>query len=398
MSDVDQAIADGRVPPDVTRAILLESKDRAAVVGISIVTILTFLVVCGRVVSRTFIVRRFGYDDGLAVVSLALLIAYVGLCIELICLGSGRHFAYIQYVLPVDIVMRTQILDFVAHIIYTVALLVCRISGLAFYYRICSVHHGFLIAIQAVFAVIVAGFMPQLFLLIFHCRPVTGLWPYGWEPGWERYTCLQWGLVYSVNSSVSLVCDFLLFGIPVAMLKILEMPRKRKLQLACILLPGLGVVGISITRLVLVIKGQWEADMSWSYNPMLAVETSEIGATLIALSIPGIKPIFDKYVLNTTVYTESGNSKYNRSATSKRSRGTALSTFRLRSQHSMLSSQENTAAYGNEVHAISQHDGHSQTEADGIFVRVDFDVKEGQLETGHPGHPGQQSDGKYVQY
>lgn len=70
MSDVDQAIADGRVPPDVTRAILLESKDRAAVVGISIVTILTFLVVCGRVVSRTFIVRRFGYDDGLAVVSL----------------------------------------------------------------------------------------------------------------------------------------------------------------------------------------------------------------------------------------------------------------------------------------------------------------------------------------
>lgn len=70
MSDVDQAIADGRVPPDVTRAILLESKDRPAIVGILIVTILTFLVVLGRVLSRTFIVRRFGYDDALAVVSL----------------------------------------------------------------------------------------------------------------------------------------------------------------------------------------------------------------------------------------------------------------------------------------------------------------------------------------
>ncbi|KAG8426173.1 hypothetical protein J3459_008372 [Metarhizium acridum] len=156
MSDVDQAIADGRVPPDVTRAILLESKDRPAVVGILIVTILTFLVVCGRVASRTFIVRRFGYDDGLAVISLSSTL--------------------------------------VAHIIYTTALLLCRISGLAFYYRICGVHHGFLIAIRAVFGVIVAGFMPQLFLLIFHCQPVTGLWPYGWEPGWERYTCLQWGI------------------------------------------------------------------------------------------------------------------------------------------------------------------------------------------------------------
>lgn len=70
MSDVDQAIADGRVPSEVSRATLLESKDRPAIVGILIVTILTFLVVVGRVLSRAFIVRRFGYDDGLAVASL----------------------------------------------------------------------------------------------------------------------------------------------------------------------------------------------------------------------------------------------------------------------------------------------------------------------------------------
>lgn len=127
---------------------------------------------------------------------------------------------------------------------------------------------------------------------------------------------------------------------------------------------------------------------------MLAVETSEIGATLIALSIPGIKPIFDKFILNKTVHTESGNSKYNHSATSRRSKGTALSTFRLRSQHSMLASQENTATYGHEVHAISQQDSHSQNGGDGIFVRVDFDVKEGQLENGQTHQPG----GKYVQY
>lgn len=126
---------------------------------------------------------------------------------------------------------------------------------------------------------------------------------------------------------------------------------------------------------------------------MLAVETSEIGATLIALSIPGIKPIFDKFILNKTVQTESGNSKYNRSATSRRSKGTALSTFRLRSQHSMLASQENTATYGHEVHAISQQDSLGQN-GDGIFVRVDFDVKEGQLEDGQTHQPG----GKYVQY
>ncbi|TWU74927.1 hypothetical protein ED733_004797 [Metarhizium rileyi] len=384
MSDVDRAIADGRVPSHVTRGFLLESKDRPAIVGILVVTGLTFLVVFGRVYSRAFVVRRFGFDDWIAVVSLALLVAFVGLCIELIILGSGRHFAYIEYVLPVDIVIRTQVLDFAAHIVYTTALLLCRVSGLAFYYRICSLHNGFLIAIQVVFGILVAGFLPQLFLIIFHCKPVTGLWPYGWEPGWEKYTCLQWGVVYSVNSSVSFVCDLLLFGIPIAMLKILEMPRKRKIQLACILLPGIGVIGISIARLVLVIMGQWETDMSWSYNAMLAVETSEVGATLLALSIPGIKPIFEKYVLFQSIYTESGNSHYNRSAT--RSKGAALSSIRLRSQHSMLSSQENTAGYGNEVHASSHasshHDNSSRNGGNGIFVRVDFDIKEGQVEAG----------------
>ncbi|KAK2590461.1 hypothetical protein QQS21_011862 [Conoideocrella luteorostrata] len=383
-TDVDQAIAAGRVSEPLSREFLLESKDRPAIAGILFVTILTSVIVFGRVLSRTFIVRRFGYDDALAVVSLACLIAFVGLCIELITLGSGRHFAYIQYVLPVDIVMRTQILDFVAHIVYTTALLLCRVSGLAFYYRICGLHRGFLVTIRAVGGVIIAGFLPQLFLLIFHCHPVTGLWPYGWEPGHENYTCLQWGIVYSVNSSVSLVCDLLLFGIPVAMLWILEMPRKRKVQLGCILLPGLGVVGISVARLVLVIQGQWETDMSWSYNPMLAVETSEIGATLIALSIPGVKPIFDKYILNKNPHTESGNSKYNRS-TSRRSKGTALSTLRLRSRHSMLTSQENAAVYGHEASASSQREENNRESGgeDGIFVRVDFDLKEeAQLEMG----------------
>lgn len=48
---------------------------------------------------------------------------------------------------------------------------------------------------------------------------------------------------------------------------------------------------------MLVIRGQWEANQSWSYNPMLAVEVSEIGATLIALSVPGCKPLVDRLLL-----------------------------------------------------------------------------------------------------
>lgn len=138
-----------------------------------------------------------------------------------------------------DTVKLTEVLDFAAHIIYTTALLFCRISGLALYYRLCKLHQGLLIAIRVVFGILIAAFLPQLFLLIFHCLPVTGLWPYAWQPGVDDFTCLQWGLVYLTNSGISLVCDVLLFGIPIVMLRVLEMPRRRKIQLGCILLPGI---------------------------------------------------------------------------------------------------------------------------------------------------------------
>lgn len=35
----------------------------------------------------------------------------------------------------------------------------------------------------------------------------------------------------------------------------------------------------------------------YSFLKLLCVETAEISATLIALSVPGIKPMFDKYIL-----------------------------------------------------------------------------------------------------
>jgi hypothetical protein len=42
------------------------------------------------------------------------------------------------------------------------------------------------------------------------------------------------------------------------------------------------------------VEGGWYSDSSWAYDPMLAVENAEIGGTLIALSIPGLKPLVNR--------------------------------------------------------------------------------------------------------
>jgi hypothetical protein len=70
MSDIDAAIADGRVPKEVSKAYLSESRDDASIAGIIFVTALTTIIVVTRLFGRSVLARRFGLDDSLAAISL----------------------------------------------------------------------------------------------------------------------------------------------------------------------------------------------------------------------------------------------------------------------------------------------------------------------------------------
>ncbi|KID82476.1 proteinrelated to integral membrane protein pth11 [Metarhizium guizhouense ARSEF 977] len=197
---------------------------------------------------------------------------------------------------------QIQALDTIAHLIYSTALVLCRISGIAFYWRLCYMDKKFLLAIKGIAAIILAGYVAQICLLIFHCLPVSMVW------------------VFYTKEDISLASDFLLFGIPAVMLKGLQLARKQKLQLACILLPGILVIGLSASRVVLVIYYGWESDrkieFQFSFLKLLCVEVAEVSATIIAVSVPGVKPLVDKYILRKDKETESGSWKSNGSSIS----------------------------------------------------------------------------------
>ncbi|KAM0703742.1 hypothetical protein Q7P35_009681 [Cladosporium inversicolor] len=282
------------MPSDLTLEFLQESRDRGAIIAILVITSFVVTVVALRSYARYISVRGFGLDDWLALLALATLIPFTVLAVILINLGSGRHFAYIQYVLDNAIVSRTEALDFWAHLVYTTCLLVCRLSGLAFFSRIADRQKKLTWAIRITAGVMIALWIPQMALIIFHCIPVTAYWPYAFEVNAEKYKCLQWGIVYVTNSAISLLCDLALFTIPAIIIIQLRVSKFDKLKLAGIMMPGLLVIAISCTRMYLVIVGQWQADQSWSYNSLLTIEVAEIGSTLVALSVPALKPFFGK--------------------------------------------------------------------------------------------------------
>src|SRR5271168_1901733 len=124
---------------------------------------------------------------------------------------------------------KTETLDFVAHLIYTSALFFCRLSGLTFYHRLCNLHDGLCVAIKCTVVFLVAAYLSQMSLIIFHCKPITSLWPYSWQPESPNFVCLPWGVAYSVNSGLSLVCDSLMFVIPIAIIRSLQTSTRAKI-------------------------------------------------------------------------------------------------------------------------------------------------------------------------
>ncbi|KAL5344693.1 hypothetical protein ACLOAV_010385 [Pseudogymnoascus australis] len=281
-SAITTAIAAGKVPVRITADYLMENRDAGSIGGMLAVAVLALLIVCARLYARLFFsVSSFGLDDSLIIFAAVIYISFIGLSIKLLKMDSGRHIEYIQYVMSNEAANKTQVYDFVAHLIYTTALYVCRVSGLVFYKRLCDRHTILLLCVKAAFVFMTVAYIPQMFLIIFHCLPVTGLWPYGWQAELNQFKCMPWGVVYITNSSISLVSDLVVFAIPAALI-------------------------IAI-------------DISWPYGPMLAIESAEIGATMIALSVPALKPLFGN------LFTKFTNSYESRSKSTKNGNSVALS-------------------------------------------------------------------------
>ena len=69
-SDILAAEAAGRIPSDVSLEYLAQSRDHSAIVGILFLVCLTGIVMIVRLYARFFIVKRLGFDDALAILTM----------------------------------------------------------------------------------------------------------------------------------------------------------------------------------------------------------------------------------------------------------------------------------------------------------------------------------------
>lgn len=340
-SDIPPVIAEAfrtnatGIPDYVTPEYLAESQDATTIGGIIFLLVMAAVIYFLRAYGRIFVVKAFGIDDWLAGLSLvchtlnfkqseprlflvfsevytdlenlqACYIAFSALCIGIIKTGACRHNEYVQYIVTNPQLDLAQILDFWAHLIYATALFVCRMSGIALYYRLSDRNRKLVVTVWIAAGFLIVGFIPQIFLIVFHCKPVTALWPNYFQPNVDDYECLPWFILYATNSTISITSDLVIFCIPIAIISKLKANRKTKLALSAVLLPGVLVIIVSAFRLWIVIQSNGVfIDTSWVYGPQLVVECAEVGLTIIALSIPGLKPLFQNWFSNMSLSMKS---------------------------------------------------------------------------------------------
>ncbi len=156
------------------------------------------------------------------------MVAVMALCLRIIDLGCGLHIWAIP---PPQLVLMFKHLV-ALQLIYTTALWLCRISGLAFYARLCKDVTRFRMHMWAASIFVTSVFITQFLVLALQCIPLKALWGDG--PG----KCMTTRAAFISTAAMTIVCDSLILLIPIRIIWDLKMNRRRKILLALTLLVG----------------------------------------------------------------------------------------------------------------------------------------------------------------
>ncbi|KAL5342686.1 hypothetical protein BJX70DRAFT_269101 [Aspergillus crustosus] len=264
----------------------------AVMIGLSIV------VVSMRCFVRLYVVRAFGWDDGLMVVALALFIALSVLCMMGPIAGIGHKVADFQ---SIDGLQRAMMLWWLGQMLYIWASAVSKIAIALALLRL-TVRRLHRIILWGICAVIVVIGLVFWLILLFDCQPI----PYFWERVnlFKRGTCLSVDvllIIAYVYSSLTIVCDVALGVLPACLIWGLQMTRRTKIALCGILSLG-AVASVAVIMRLPYLPNYADVDFLYSTYQIAIWSIMETGLAIIAGSLITLRPLFRWFLDNSSSY------------------------------------------------------------------------------------------------
>lgn len=154
--------------------------------------------------------------------------------------------------------------------------------------------------------------------LIFNCIPIAASWDFSLraKPSTNCFSNDTFTAIGLYNSSINCATDFLFAILPIPIIIKLQVNRRTKITLACILSLGYFACAAGIVKAVKQHQFFDEPDPLW-HNDFNVWNMIELCVGILAASLPTLRPLFKKILETTKTYiTSSRDHSGNRTAIS----------------------------------------------------------------------------------
>ncbi|KAJ5774854.1 hypothetical protein N7457_009750 [Penicillium paradoxum] len=265
--------------------------------------ILTFIVLCLRLFSRVYVLRKMGMDDYLIIAACLFSWAFIAVTIIAVKYGLGSHQKDVDLDKMDDYgFVRMRILEFhivisltsfqvvwLSSMFYLATLGFIKTSVLWFYTRLGD---RYLTRLSWMMMVVIATQATSFVLVAaFQCQPIDEAWLAS-----GKGKCVDINVFYLCNAALNIVTDVLTYTLPIKVIFGLQMPQKQKIVLGFILCLGLFACISSIIRITYIPTMLTSEDATYAISGAMYWSVIETNVGIFAASIPSFKAIASRFL------------------------------------------------------------------------------------------------------
>ncbi|PSN73976.1 hypothetical protein BS50DRAFT_670466 [Corynespora cassiicola Philippines] len=261
--------------------------------GLAMITVLM------RYYVRIFMLKMFGWDDVMMLISAILSITCLALFVKLIELGLGKHVE----ALTMGVADPTQLIYDIFAYMYFYSLFII------FAYSFIKLSIGFFLLrladrtrwrrfLQGTIGFLIIFTLGSTLAIIFQCIPVRAGWDHKYRAEHPETKCYDPEIFKNVgvfNSSINIATDLLFALIPIPMIWKLQVNFRTKVGLGVILGLGFFASAIAIYKTPMQYnffkEPDWSGKGSWYY----IWQQVEMNVGIMAACLPTLKPLFANF-------------------------------------------------------------------------------------------------------
>ncbi|MCJ1310220.1 hypothetical protein MMC25_003882 [Agyrium rufum] len=252
-----------------------------------------------RVYCRLHLYKNAGWDDYTAVLALAVGILAGGFFTKMITSGMGKHVSC----LPAESVVGMLEFSAISEAINVIGIGIIKVSVCLCLLRIIDKARRKMAIFLWCLLVFIAWTHFALAMIFFlHCRPLAALW--NDDVHGSCYSTHTTVLSGYVGFAIDVITDLICAGIPIIVIRQLQMNLRTKIALCVVMGLGVCTAGFAIVK-ALTLKGVFANDYTWGFTQPAFWAAVEQFTGIIVVSLPPLRPLLGSFFSATMTRTHS---------------------------------------------------------------------------------------------